>query len=243
MFINITAPCVTPVKVGQELILLPQGNYARRSTSNEPQKGTVTKIGRKYFYIGDKAFDVVTGQYVDRNEYNGSYLLFPSMEAYRTAVETAWEKAQMGELFDESNYKQRDAIPPKAFAAISRLLHDCGALWACTDSDCMQFRRTVNAEAGIFELYRVGEGPEDEFFIAHGFVYLCEVSDEERTQFISSYGWDMETIQSDAFPGLLAEAVFETDIVSHKQKGGYTSFEKAAADICRWIGVPMSLFL
>lgn len=60
---------------------------------------------------------------------------------------------------------------------------------------------------------------------------------------ISSYGWDMETIQSDAFPGLLAEAVFETDIVSHKQKGGYTSFEKAAADICRWIGVPMSLFL
>lgn len=243
MYINITAPCVTPVKVGQELIMLPQGNYTHRSITNRVQKGVVTKVGRKYFYIGDKAFDVITGQYADRKEFNGSYLLFPSMEAYRAAVETAWEKAQMEKLFDSSNYSLRDAIPPKTFAAISRLLHDCGALWVCTDPDCMQFRRTINAENGIFELYQVGEGPVDEFFIAHGFVYLCEVSDEERTQFISSYGWDMETIQSDAFPGLLAEAVFETDIVSHKQKGGYTSFEKAAVDICHNVGVLPSLFL
>lgn len=243
MFINITAPCVTPVKVGQELVMLPQGNYARRSAVNGPLKGTVTKIGRKYFYVGDKAFDIETGRYVDRESYNGSYLLFPSMEAYRTAVEAAWEKAQMAKLFDDSNYSLRAAISPKTLAAVSRLLHGCGVLWTCTDSDCMQFRRTLNEEKGVFELYQVSEGPEDEFFIAHGVVHLCDVSNEERAELISSYGWDMETIQSDAFSGLLAEAVFETDIASYKQKGGYTSFEKAATDICRNVGVPPELFL
>lgn len=244
MFLNLDAPCVTPVHLGQELVLFPLGNYAARGTVNRPQKGTVTKIGRKYFYIDDKPFDIKTGLYADLKEYNGSYLLFPSMAAYRNAVETAWEKEQLRKLSDTSVILTRNAIPADTFNSISKLLHGCGALWVCTDTDCMQFRRTLNKERRVFELYQVFEAPDEKFFIAHDVVHLCDLSESDQRSLIVAYGWDMETIQSDDFPGLLAEAVFESSASSFICEGkGFSSFEKAAMEVCRRVGVSPSLYL
>lgn len=55
-------------------------NFARTAGGRTPITRTVTKVGKKYFYIGNDAFSRKTGEYIDRNECNGGYMLYPTMQ-------------------------------------------------------------------------------------------------------------------------------------------------------------------
>lgn len=66
---------LSTISVGRELVLMPYGNFARTAGGRTPITRTVTKVGKKYFYIGNDAFSRKTGEYIDRNECNGGYVL------------------------------------------------------------------------------------------------------------------------------------------------------------------------
>lgn len=47
---------LSTISVGRELVLMPYGNFARTAGGRTPITRTVTKVGKKYFYIGNDAF-------------------------------------------------------------------------------------------------------------------------------------------------------------------------------------------
>lgn len=70
--------------VGMQVILRPTGNYARYI--KDPIVGTISKIGKKYFYVDtkshrDKKFDKVTGKYIN-DDCNSSFVIYFSERAY-----------------------------------------------------------------------------------------------------------------------------------------------------------------
>ena len=73
---------LSTISVGRELVLIPYGNFARTAGVRTPITRAVTKVGKKYFYLGNNAFSRVTGEYIDREECNGGYVLYPDMAAY-----------------------------------------------------------------------------------------------------------------------------------------------------------------
>lgn len=122
--------------VGSELILVPYGNFATRtSDGRKPITRAVTKIGRKYFYIGDNAFSRKTGEYIDRNECNGGYMLYPTMTAYEEAVRTASERSAIKRIvdadfygYDPFSFWRTYEVPNVAVHEIYRILIECGAI-------------------------------------------------------------------------------------------------------------------
>ena len=62
---------LSTISVGRELVLMPYGNFARTAGVRTPITRAVTKVGKKYFYLGNNAFSRVTGEYIDREECNG----------------------------------------------------------------------------------------------------------------------------------------------------------------------------
>ena len=86
---------LSTISVGRELVLMPYGNFARTAGVRTPITRAVTKVGKKYFYLGNNAFSRVTGEYIDREECNGGYVLYPDMAAYEEAVRTADERSAM----------------------------------------------------------------------------------------------------------------------------------------------------
>ena len=110
--------------------------------------------------------------------------------------------------------------------------------WACTDPDSMQFRRLAPEKgAGVYELAQVNQYGNDLFHVAHGFVYLSDIDADEQGRLSSEYGWDEETLKSDDFPGLLAEASFESAATEYDTDAKYASFEDAARAVGDLIGV------
>lgn len=87
---------LSTISVGRELVLIPYGNFARTAGVRTPITRAVTKVGKKYFYLGNNAFSRVTGEYIDREECNGGYVLYPDMAAYEEAVRTADERSPSG---------------------------------------------------------------------------------------------------------------------------------------------------
>ena len=75
----------------------------------------------------------------------------------------------------------------------------------------MQFRRMAPEKGdGVYELAQVNQYGDDLFHVAHGFVYPSDIDADEQARLISEFGWPKETIESDEFPALLAEASFES---------------------------------
>lgn len=91
---------LSTISVGRELVLMPYGNFARTAGGRTPITRTVTKVGKKYFYIGNDAFSRKTGEYIDRNECNGGYVLYPDIAAYEEAVRTADERSAIRKIVD-----------------------------------------------------------------------------------------------------------------------------------------------
>lgn len=108
--------------VGQKVVLVPYGNFARFSTTSTK---AITKIGRKYFYIGDYAFDLETGKFVDNKDYNGGYRLYPSMEAYEEELVT---KEMAKTISDCFAIRKRDDIPAEAIREIHGVLKRYGII-------------------------------------------------------------------------------------------------------------------
>lgn len=114
--------------------------------------------------------------------------------------------------------------------------------WICTDPDTMQWRREVPEKGeGVFELAQVNEYVSH-FKVAHGFVYPADV-EKDKDELMSSYDWPEETINSDDFPAILAEASFETGVTEYDSPKEYDSFEKAARALGNLIGVDVETYL
>ena len=60
---------------------------------------------------------------------------------------------------------------------------------------------------------------------------------------ISEFGWPKETIESDEFPALLAEASFESAATEYDTDEEYASFEDAARALGALIGVYVEGYL
>ena len=109
---------LSTISVGRELVLMPFGNFARTAGGRTPITRAVSKVGRKYFYIGNDAFSLKTGEYIDREECNGGYVLYPDMAAYEETVRTS----------DRFGRKRTYTVPDVAVHEIYRILVNCGAI-------------------------------------------------------------------------------------------------------------------
>ena len=108
--------------------------------------------------------------------------------------------------------------------------------WLCTDDDCAQYLRRINADS--FELYQVCKMPDETYRIAHAFIYLSDYDEAEREDIISSYGyvsWEnliMECMgdvsKAEQF---FAEGAFETNALESLTEVDYDSFEAAETRI------------
>lgn len=78
------------ISVGTEVVLAPKGNLARNNRSI--RHGKVDKIGSKNFYVEVEGSAWVATfrrqdfSFVDKDHFNGSYEIFPSVEAYEDAL-------------------------------------------------------------------------------------------------------------------------------------------------------------
>ena len=114
--------------------------------------------------------------------------------------------------------------------------------WICTDPDAMQWRREAPEKGeGVFELAQVNEYVSH-FNVAHGFVYPADV-EKDKDELIFAYDWPEETIKSDDFPAILAEASFEFAATEYDGIVEYDSFEKAARALGNLIGVDVETYL
>lgn len=66
---------------------------------------------------------------------------------------------------------------------------------------------------------------------------------DEQTHLISEFGWPKETIESDEFPALLAEASFESAATEYDTDEEYATFEDAARALGTLIGVYVEGYL
>lgn len=110
-------------------------NFARTAGGRTPITRTVTKVGKKYFYIGNDAFSRMTGEYIDREEFNGGYVLYPDMAAYEETVRTSDELSAIKQIVDANMYgydrfgrKRTYTVPDVAVHEIYRILVNCGAI-------------------------------------------------------------------------------------------------------------------
>lgn len=115
-------------------------NFARTAGGRTPITRTVTKVGKKYFYIGNDAFSRKTGEYIDRNECNGGYVLYPDMAAYEEAVRTADERSAIKKIVDADFYGydpfscwRTYTVSDAAVHEIYRILVECGAIKTSTE--------------------------------------------------------------------------------------------------------------
>lgn len=116
--------------------------------------------------------------------------------------------------------------------------------WVATDPDTMQFRRMAPEKGnGVYELAQVNQYGDDLFHVALGFVYPSDIDADEQTHLISEFGWPKETIESDEFPALLAEASFESAATEYDTDEEYATFEDAARALGALIGVYVEGYL
>ncbi|QUH21753.1 beta barrel domain-containing protein [Alkaliphilus sp. B6464] len=72
------------IKIGLKVWLKPTGNIR----GYRIKEGEVTKIGRKYFYIGDEKFDIKTLKNVNQ-DCNSAWIIYPSEQAILDEKEKA----------------------------------------------------------------------------------------------------------------------------------------------------------
>ena len=126
---------LSTISVGRELVLIPYGNFARTAGVRTPITRAVTKVVKKYFYLGNNAFSRVTGEYIDREQGNGGYVLYPDIAAYEEAVRTADERSAIRKIVDADFYGydpfscwRTYTVSNEAVHEIYRILVECGAI-------------------------------------------------------------------------------------------------------------------
>ena len=82
----------------------------------------------------------MTGEYIDREEFNGGYVLYPDMAAYEEAVRTSDELSAIKQIVDANMYgydrfgrKRTYTVPDAAVHEIYRILVECGAIKTSTE--------------------------------------------------------------------------------------------------------------
>lgn len=112
-----------PIEVGQEVVLEPTGNYVR-IYNEKPQKGRITKIARKYFYVdlGPRwlaKFELETFNGYDQDN-NAGWIIWPTEEAYNRAKELD-KKLEFIRKFFQYRYRA-EAIAPEIVDQVYELI-------------------------------------------------------------------------------------------------------------------------
>lgn len=82
----------------------------------------------------------MTGEYIDREECNGGYVLYPDIAAYEEAVRTADERSAIKKIVDADFYGydpfscwRTYTVSDAAVHEIYRILVECGAIKTSTE--------------------------------------------------------------------------------------------------------------
>lgn len=102
-----------PIEVGQEVVLEPLGNYVRWY-KGKISKGRITKIARKYFYVGISSTETVKIELETFNGYdqnnNAGWAIWPTEEAYNRAKELD-QKLEFIRNFFQHRYRAETVAP------------------------------------------------------------------------------------------------------------------------------------
>ena len=80
--------------------------------------------------------------------------------------------------------------------------------WICTDPDCAQWQRhATKVSDGAYEMWQAVEGPEFDWSVACGMVFVDDLTKDDVNELCDTYGYDRGYL--DDKPSLLAECVFE----------------------------------
>ena len=84
---------LSTISVGRELVLIPYGNFAKDRWRQNAHHKSRHQGRQEVFLPRQQRFSRVTGEYIDREECNGGYVLYPDIAAYEEAVRTADERS------------------------------------------------------------------------------------------------------------------------------------------------------
>ena len=117
--------------------------------------------------------------------------------------------------------------------------------WSCTDNERLQFCRKTGTSDGkpVFELAQVNQYGDSLFHVAHGFVYLSDLNDDDIGYLLSLYDQPLSALLSAHGLALLAQASFETSGTEYDIDEEYTSFEDAAKALGQRTGIDISSYL
>ena len=113
--------------------------------------------------------------------------------------------------------------------------------WSCTDTDCCQYIRNDGNKYEMIQAIWLDTTEEDrekgfhEYCIVRIEIDLDDYSDEERSYYISSYGYTLEGVveeYGDGADGIIAECIMEDESLSDAYViDDADSFDEAKAKI------------
>ena len=108
------------IQIGKEFVMQPTGNIAGW---REVKTGEVTKIGRKYFYIGSEKFELGTMRNI-HEDCNSKWVLYETMQEYEDKIEKEklWEK--MCKYFTWNNSKSEKTTTLGQLRKINSILEN-----------------------------------------------------------------------------------------------------------------------
>lgn len=147
-----------------------------------------------------------------------------------------------GESYEDA-YPERNGIVSIAKNIIDQFENQ---VWVCTDPDCFQYCRQVGLDSNqlpIFELAQVNAYVDGFCRVAHGYVHISDLDDEEIEELAKQYDWPASHLLGFNGWRYMAEAVFESGGTEYDLKTKYHSLQDAARALGNLIDVDVSTYL
>ena len=109
------------IKVGTKVFMKPTGNAANHY-KGQIQEGEITKVGRKYFYVEDRKYDIQTLEYTTRDSTSG-WIIYSTKQEILDEKEKEVLLDKLRDFFDWSGKAQELSLENlKDMAKIAKLL-------------------------------------------------------------------------------------------------------------------------
>lgn len=118
------------IYVGRKLFVEPQGNATYHCS---PEEGTVSRVGRKYFYVKmegrhfELRFDIENQKYERKEDTNSYYLLYDNKQEYIARKKLEMEKRKVTRFFRDCRL---DGFPDEVGHEIYEILAKRGLISA-----------------------------------------------------------------------------------------------------------------
>ncbi len=121
---------VFPISVGQQVYCTPHGNNARSWDGVTAKVGTITRIGRKYFYVGLGSREVVPftqSTFESRCEdENSHYTLWASIDDWHEFRRAQEEFSDICNFVKQQQFYQNEYADVQVIHKIYQILHEAG---------------------------------------------------------------------------------------------------------------------